>query len=70
MKCFQIYEEDLAALEHTLPQILDELYPTMDAKLRVQWRRVREIVCNVRWNYGPPLKVETIPADGETEPEA
>lgn len=67
---FQISEDDLAALEHTLPQLLDMDYATMDPKRRTQWRRVREIIANVRWNYGPPLECKVLPADGETEQEA
>lgn len=67
-RLFQIYEDDLAELERTLPQILDRCYPMLGAKdpganrLRVQWRRIIEIVQNVRWNYGPPLDVGIVPA--------
>lgn len=62
MKLFQIKEDDLADLEHTLPLLLDRLYPQMDGTLRVQWNRVKNIITEVRWNYGPPLEVEVIPA--------
>lgn len=66
MKLFQINEDDLAELEHTLPNILNAMYPMFSKdngennRLRTQWRRVREIVANVRWNYGPPEEVEVI----------
>ena len=57
---FQIYEQDLAELEHALPQILLDSYPNLNNRQRVQWRRIIEIITNVRWNYGPPLEVEVI----------
>lgn len=66
---FQIREDDLADLEHTLPEILLAMYPQVNNRLRVQWCRVRDIVMNVRWNYGPPLECEVIPAsDDEAKP--
>lgn len=65
MRLFQITEDDLAELERTLPQFQDVLLPRLDNRLRVQLRRVREILSNVRWNYGPPTDVEIIPCDGE-----
>ncbi len=62
-RLFQIYEDDLAELERTLPQLADALMPVLDNRLRVQLRRCKEIVSMVRWNYGPPGEVEIIPAD-------
>jgi hypothetical protein len=69
-KLFQINEEDLATLEHTLPQLQDALFPELAnplvaPRLRVQLRRVKDILSNVRWNYGPPMNVEIIPAGGD-----
>jgi hypothetical protein len=69
MKLFQIYEQDLADLEHTLPEILDAMFPQLADpiqanRLKIQWRRVREIIANVRWNYGPPDQVEIVPDKG------
>lgn len=65
MKRFQITEDDLAELEHTLPQLQDDLFdkltqPECAPRLRRQLNRVKEILSNVRWNYGPPLEVERI----------
>ena len=34
--------------------------PDCPARLRVQFRRVRVILANVRWGYGPPENVEVI----------
>lgn len=62
-KLFQIYEDDLSALEETLPQLADALMPLLNNKLRVQIRRVQKILSDVRWDYGPPTDVEVIPVD-------
>jgi hypothetical protein len=64
-KLFQIYEEDLAELEHILPQLAERLMTALDNPLRVKIRRVQTILTNVRWNYGPPTDVDVIPADPE-----
>jgi len=62
---YRITEDDLAELERTMPKVFDRLYPQMDNTLRVQFRRVQEIIVNVRWKYGPPEQVEIIPAGPE-----
>ncbi len=64
-KIFQIHEEDLAALEATLPQFADRLSASLDNRLRVQIRRVQQILLNVRWDYGPHSELEIIPADDD-----
>ena len=64
MKLYQINEDDLAELERTLPQFMSDLMPLMAddnqraPRLRTQFRRVQEIMQNVRWNYGPWSGVE------------
>lgn len=72
-RLFQIKETDLAELEHTLPELLLAMYPMLGGgaetganRLRLQWNRVKDILTNVRWDYGPPLDVTVIPADGES----
>jgi hypothetical protein len=69
MKLFQIYEDDLAELERTCPQLADALFPVLATeqgnRLRVQLRRVQDILSKVRWNYGPPSDVTVIPAGDE-----
>lgn len=65
MKMFQINENDLGELEHTLPQLSEALMPIMNNRLRVQLRRIQTTLSNVRWNYGPPTDVEVIPADSD-----
>lgn len=67
MKLFQINEDDLARLEHVLPELADHMMmlmanPEAAPRLRKQWREVQEILSNVRWNYGPPRDVTIIPA--------
>lgn len=64
-KLFQIYEEDLGELEHLLPQLAEALVPSLDNRLRVKLRRCQKVLTDVRWNYGPPTQVESLPADDE-----
>lgn len=68
MKLFQIHEDDLSELEHLCPQLQEALMRELAnaqaaPRLRVQLRCVKEILSNVRWNYGPPEQVEIIPCD-------
>ena len=63
MKLFQITENDLATLERELPRLLEISFPHLDNQQRSKWRVVREIVSNVRWEYGPPGSVEVIPIE-------
>lgn len=65
-RLFRIHEEDLVDLERILPDLCMALYDVIDNRLRVQLRRVKDIVSNVRWEYGPPLQVISIPC-GEDE---
>jgi hypothetical protein len=60
---FQIHEDDLQELESTLPKLADQLFESMDNRTRVQLRRVQKIISDVRWNYGPPSEIHSIPAD-------
>lgn len=59
-KLFQIYENDLVALEEILPQISERivLLNCNDQQLRESLFMVKEILSNVRWNYGPPSEIE------------
>lgn len=59
-RLFQIYEEDLAELERTLPQLAGALMPMLTNRLRIQIRRSQAILSDVRWNYGPPSDIERI----------
>ena len=61
-KLYQIHEEDLAELERVMPELADLLtFSTdMDARTRVQLRKVQKILSDVRWNYGPQTDVEEV----------
>lgn len=60
-KLYQIKEDDLATLESELPRLLDAAAMTCnDAITRKRWQAVKEILSNVRWDYGPPQQVEAI----------
>lgn len=68
IKMYQIYEEDLEALESNLPALMDAAFEQCnDPLVRKRWERVKSIVSNVRWNYGPPaiVKTESATEDGE-----
>lgn len=62
----QISDTDLCSLEELLPKLLSRDYANLDDDKRAMWNRVRRIIGDVRWNYGPPTQVETI-NDGECD---
>ena len=72
-RLFQITEDDLAELERLLPDLQDAVMTSRgyndNNRIRVQLRRVKDIVSNLRWNYGPPTNVGIIPVDGSDEPQ-
>lgn len=63
-RLFQIYETDLEALEQILPALHESLAEKTTPRLRVKMERAKQILSNVRWNYGPHREVEI---DGEVE---
>lgn len=64
VRLFQIREDDLETLERVLPELMQSnMVSHNDPKVRVRWRKVREIVADVRWNYGPFSDVTEIPLD-------
>lgn len=66
IKHYRITEPDLALLESELPRILESAAMSCnDALTRKRWAEVKRIVSDVRWDYGPPLEVHQIPAEGE-----
>ena len=59
MKYFQISEADLETLEQLAPQLVWMLDEKLnDTAVRMKARRVKEILSNVRWDYGPPQEIE------------
>ena len=66
MKLFQIYETDLQKLEAALPRIMDACGMALNRpEVHVMFDEVKEIISNVRWDYGPPSEIHQIPAGGE-----
>lgn len=63
MRMFQISEDDLADLERIIPELFHRLFSQMDNATRIKWRKVQDTLSNVRWQYGPPGEIVTIPAD-------
>jgi len=62
-KLFHIYEEDLAVLEKALPEISSCLMGHDNPRVRTALRRVKAILSDVRWDYGPHGQVEIIRCD-------
>lgn len=61
-KLFQVYEEDLVSLERTMPLLVDALGVAINRpEVHVMAEQVKEILSNVRWNYGPPTELMVIP---------
>ena len=64
-RMFQIYEDDFAELERIVPELSDSMMGQLTPRMRTQLRRCKDILSNVRWNYGPQSEVEIIPAGGD-----
>jgi hypothetical protein len=62
-RMFQIHESDLAELEKIIPAMSDSHMGEWSPRERTQLRRAKDILSNVRWNYGPHTDVEIIPAE-------
>ncbi len=62
MKMFQINEQDLARLEAAIPRIMDLAGEALnDPAAQVMFEEVKEVLGNVRWNYGPYTEVRRAP---------
>lgn len=61
-RMFQITEEDLAAIEKLLPDLMHAHAAQQYEWEKDKWRTVIEIVKNVRWCYGPWLECHELPA--------
>lgn len=57
---FQIYENDLIELEQSLPVLSEAVGVMNDRRLKTHLRRLKRIVSDVRWNYGPHDDVEAV----------
>lgn len=65
-RCHQIYEDDLCALEATLPRLMDDHDENWTATDRTRWRQVQQVLLRVRWNYGPHENVERVEPTSES----
>lgn len=64
--CFRVTEGDLETLESELPRLLSSnLMACNDPLTRKRWEAIKTILSNIRWDYGPPCEVGTIPAGPE-----
>lgn len=59
-RLFQIYESDLAELEQSLPELSWAVGLQNDRRLKTHLRRLKRIVSDVRWNYGPHDNVQIV----------
>lgn len=66
-KLYQIYEDDLAELERSVPELAHALMGSLTPRLKTKLRAVQSILSNVRWNYGPPEHVEKIDVDDDAD---
>lgn len=62
---FRISEPDLAELERLLPWMYEsmEIVVSNQPRTRKRIRRVKEILSDVRWEYGPHSEITVIPDD-------
>jgi hypothetical protein len=60
---YMIHEKDLCELERLLPMLAEDLTPVLNPRIKTQLRRVKQILSDVRWDYGPPEEVLQIPAE-------
>ncbi len=66
-KLFQIREDDLCALESMLPDLLWFKPELLTPRQKIKWRKIMEILTNVRWNDGPPAQCFRIPAGDDPQ---
>lgn len=57
---FQIHEDDLLDLERTLPEMANAIMENLNPRAKTQLRRMKKILSDIRWSYGPPSHVETV----------
>jgi hypothetical protein len=66
MKLFRIYESDLQKLETALPKLMDAAGLALNRPdVQVMFEEVKDILSNVRWDYGPPSEVHHVAVGDE-----
>lgn len=65
-RLFQIRDDDLSELTQLTARVLDDwIFEVGTTPLnRRTYTRIRDILSDVRFNYGPPTYIEKIPCDG------
>lgn len=64
-RLFQIHEDDLQKLENALPRLHDAFGLALNRPdVQVLLEEVKEIISNVRWNYGPHTAVQRFEGKG------
>lgn len=61
---FQITEDDLATLERECAWVIDMHRCSRHRSSNVSARQIKRILSDVRWNYGPPEKIENVEQEG------
>ena len=70
-KMYQIHEHDLIELSRDCALLCDEMSHELHARQKVMVRRIKRLLSDVLWNYGPHESSEIIPSEGDEEsPEA
>ena len=62
-RMFQVHEESLCELEALIPEIVNILAMGLNPRLRVKCRRIKQILSDVRWNYGPYDEIREVPPE-------
>lgn len=63
MKHYRINEDDLQKLEMALPRICELSGQALNnPEAQVLFAEAKEIISNIRWDYGPPQAVEVLNA--------
>jgi hypothetical protein len=61
---YQINESDLEYMESAMPSLCIRCGELLnDTDVRMKFRRFKDILSNVRWDYGPPEEVMKIEGD-------
>lgn len=68
IKTFRISEPDLQKLEAALPRLCEHMGEANNRpQVQMLFSELKEIVSNVRWEYGPPLEVTVMRPRDESD---
>lgn len=67
-RMFQISEDDLRKMESGLPRIMVIAGEALNnAGVQALFGEMKDIISNVRWDYGPPQEVRIVRERGEDD---